>query len=77
MYIWVVLATFLALLYSFNLSIRGDERRLAIEPLAEAEVSRFAIHHRMGQQYINVHSPKTTAILMGWTEKKLLMTKVF
>lgn len=59
MYIWVVLATFMALLYAFNLSIRGDERRMAIEPLAEAEVARFAIHHRMGQQYIREHTPKT------------------
>ena len=52
MYIWVVLATFLAMLYSFNLSVRGDERRLIVEPLAEAEISRFALHHRLGQEYV-------------------------
>lgn len=75
MYIWVVLATFLALLYSFNLSIRGDERRLAIEPLAEAEVSRFAIHHRMGQQYINVHSPKNNSNPYGVDGEKITYDK--
>ena len=59
MYLWVVLITFIAMLYSYNLSIRGDERRLAIEPLAEAEVSRFAMHHRMGQQYVKERTPKS------------------
>ena len=75
MYIWVVLATFLALLYSFNLSIRGDERRLAIEPLAEAEVSRFAIHHRMGQQYIREHSPKNDSNPAGVDGEKITYDK--
>lgn len=65
MYIWVVLVTFMTLLYAFNLSVRGDERRLAVEPLAEAEVSRFAIHHRMGQQYIREHSPKSDSNPVG------------
>ncbi len=60
MYLWVVLITFIAMLYSYNLSVRGDERRLAIEPLAEAEVSRFAMHHRMGQQYVKERTPKST-----------------
>ena len=59
MYIWVVLITFIAMLYSYNLSVRGDERKISIEPLAEAEVSRFAVHHRMGQQYIKERTPKT------------------
>lgn len=59
MYIWVVLATFMALLYSFNLAIRGDERKIQIEPLAEAEVSKFIIRHRMGQNYVRDRTPKT------------------
>ena len=58
MYLWVVLITFIAMLYSYNLSVRGDERQLSIEPMAEAEVSRFAVHHRMGQQYVKERSPK-------------------
>ena len=75
MYIWVVLVTFMTLLYAFNLSIRGDERRLAIEPLAEAEVSRFAIHHRMGQQYIREHSPKSDSNPVGVEGDKITYDK--
>ena len=59
MYLWVVLITFIAMLYSYNLSVRGDERKLSVEPLAEAEVAHFAVHHRMGQQYIKERTPKT------------------
>ena len=42
MYLWVVLITFIAMLYSYNLSVRGDERQLSIEPMAEAEVIRMS-----------------------------------
>lgn len=58
MYIWVVLATFLAILYSYNLALRGDERKIQVEPLAQAAVSKFVIQHRMGQQYVRDRTPK-------------------
>ena len=41
MYIWMILATFMVLLYSFNLSVRNDMREIKIEPQAEVVVSQL------------------------------------
>ena len=76
MYLWVLLITFLSLLYSYNLSVRGDERKIEIEPLAEAAISSFAIHHRMGQQYIREKSPKSTTNPWGTDEEFIFIPSV-
>lgn len=52
MYIWVVLATFLAMLASYTLSIRSDIRTVTVEPLAEAEIGKLVTKHRAAQAYI-------------------------
>ena len=75
MYLWVLLITFLSLLYSYNLSVRGDERKIEIEPLAEAAISSFAMHHRMGQQYIKERSPKSITNPLGTDEEFISYTK--
>ena len=43
MYIWVLLATFIAILYSFNLPTRSDMREIYVEPQAEAIVSKMLL----------------------------------
>ena len=57
MYIWVVLATFMVLLYSFNLSVRNDMRALKIEPQAEVAVSKVIIQHQAAWNYIRYRTP--------------------
>lgn len=57
MYIWVILATFMVLLYSFNLSVRNDMRALKIEPQAEVVVSRLVIQHRAARDFIRQRTP--------------------
>ena len=52
MYIWVVLATFIAILYGFNLSVRSDMRQIYVEPQAEAAVSKIVIQHKAAVKYI-------------------------
>jgi len=75
MYLWVLLITFISLLYSYNLSVRGDERKIGVEPLAEAAISSFALHHRMGQQYIKERSPKTIDNPYGTNGETISYTK--
>lgn len=75
MYLWVLLITFISLLYSYNLSVRGDERKIGVEPLAEAAISSFAMHHRMGQQYIKERSPRTIDNPYGVNSETINYTK--
>ena len=53
MYIWVVLATFIAILYGFNLSVRSDMRQIYVEPQAEAAVSKIVLQHRAAEKFFN------------------------
>ncbi len=57
MYIWVVLATFIAIIYSFNLSPRSDMRELQIEPVAEAVISKLVIKQQAAGRFIADHTP--------------------
>ncbi len=59
MYIWVVLATFLAAIASYALAPRSDYRELMIEPLAEAHIARIAKRHQFAKTYIRVRQPFT------------------
>ena len=60
MYIWVVLATFLAMLASYTLSMRADIRKVAVEPMAEAEIAKLVSKHRAAGRYIYYNSPPNT-----------------
>ena len=57
MYIWVILATFLAALYAFNLSYRSDLRSVEIEPIAQALISKLIIKQKAAAQYIDANTP--------------------
>lgn len=59
MYIWVVLATFITILYSFNLATRSDMRAIYVEPQAEAVVAKLVVQHKGAQKYIEDRSPPT------------------
>lgn len=51
MYIWVVLATFLAILASYTLSPREDIRKLTVEPLAEVYIAKLITQHNAALAY--------------------------
>ncbi len=57
MYIWVILATLILALYSFNLSYRSDIRKIEIEPLARSIISKILIKQQAGALYIKAHTP--------------------
>lgn len=52
MYIWVLLATFLAVLASYTLSVRPDMRELSVTRVAEASLSRMIVQHEAGITYV-------------------------
>ena len=57
MYIWVILATFITILYSFNLAVRPDMRQIYVEPQAEAVVTKLVVQHRGAMKYIKYNTP--------------------
>lgn len=57
MYIWVILATFLAMLYSYNLSHRADVRELEIEPVAKALISKLVVKQQSAGRYMRGNTP--------------------
>ncbi len=61
MYVWVVLATFLAMLASYSLSVRSDMREITVEPVAEAVLGKMIIQHEAAYQYVKYKKyPYTT-----------------
>ncbi|MBQ2810938.1 MAG: hypothetical protein IJF12_02090 [Alphaproteobacteria bacterium] len=53
MYLWVVMATFIAILYSFNLPIRADLDRVHAETKASVVVTKFFAQHNAVKDYFN------------------------
>lgn len=60
MYLWVVLATFITLLYSYNLSVRADLDRVHAETKASIVVAKFRAQHNAVKEYLNSQSPDKT-----------------
>ena len=52
MYIWVILATFLAILASYTLSVRPDMRELSVTRIAEAALGRIIVQHEAAITHI-------------------------
>lgn len=72
MYIWVVLATFIAILYAFNLSVRPDMREIYVEPQAEAVVTKAIIQHRGAMRFVRDKMPPNNGMAnITYTEGKL------
>lgn len=57
MYVWVLLATFMAMLYGFNLSTREDMETIYVEPQAESVVTKIVAQHKAAQKYMRDHQP--------------------
>lgn len=57
MYIWVILATFIVAIYSFNLSHRPDMKELYIMPQAEAIIGKMVSQHKAARKFLQDHTP--------------------
>lgn len=60
MYLWVVLATFISVLLSYNLSVRPDMDRAFAEAKASVVVAKFKALHNGVKDYLNSQSPEKT-----------------
>lgn len=57
MYIWVLLATFMVAIYSFNLSHRADMKDLVVEPQIEPSISRMMVMHGAAEKFLDDNGP--------------------
>ena len=55
MYIWMVIAAFISMLYSFTLSYRADMRTVAVAPRAESTIDKIVLQHRALEKYADDH----------------------
>ncbi|MBP5616085.1 MAG: hypothetical protein J6X42_06040 [Alphaproteobacteria bacterium] len=53
MYLWVVLATFIVAILSYNLSVRPDMDRTYMETKAKTAIARFRLQHSAFYSYID------------------------
>lgn len=51
MYIWVLLATFITVLFSFNLSVRPDMKELYVDSQAATVASKLYVQHKAAEEY--------------------------
>ena len=74
MYLWVILATFLAVLASYTLSIRPDMRAVTIEPVAEASLGKFLAQHQAALKYVKYQKPPYTPGFQSGDKKSVNYT---
>ena len=60
MYLWVVLATFITVLLSYNLSVRPDMDRAFAETKASVVIAKFRALHNGVKDYLNSQAPEKT-----------------
>lgn len=63
MYLWMILATFMAILASFGLSYRADMREITISPKAETVVARIVQKQKAAIKYVYDNSPPEKGML--------------
>lgn len=59
MYTWMLLATFIVMIYAFNLSTREDMAELYTVPQAESVLAKIVAQHKAAQKYLRDHQPPT------------------
>ncbi len=70
MYLWIVLATFIVLLYSFNIGVRADLDRVFAETKAQVVLTKFLAQHNAVKEYLNEQSPDKLGARGQYTESE-------
>ncbi len=60
MYLWVIIATFITILYSYNISVRADLDRVHAETKAGVAVTKFFAQHNAVKDYFNSKATSKT-----------------
>lgn len=71
MYLWVVIATFIAALFALNVSIRSDIKQLYVEPQAQTVVTKLYVQHRAAMNYISKRNRNSSAVGMSYRPGEL------
>ena len=71
MYLWVIIATFVAALFALNVSIRSDIKELYVEPQAQTVVTKLYVQHRAAMNYLSKRDRNATTGTMGYTQGEL------
>ncbi len=74
MYLWVVIATFITILYSYNLSVRPDMERVFAETKAGTMITKFIVQHNSVKQYIKTPTPEGHTSVSYYPGTKLQLT---
>lgn len=68
MYLWVILATFITLLYSYNLSVRPDMDRVHAETKARVVIDKFMAQHNAFKDYLtSLETSKTSQLTVPYS----------
>lgn len=62
MYLWIVIATFVTLLYSYNLGVRADYDRALAETKAQVVLTKFLAQHNAVKEYLNEQATEKTGM---------------
>jgi hypothetical protein len=62
MYLWVILATFLTMLYSFNLSVRADMDRVHAETKASVTIAKLRMQQNALKDALAAQDPHRTGL---------------
>ena len=71
MYLWVIIATFIAALFAMNVSIRSDIKELYVEPQAQTVVTKLYVQHRAAMNYISKRDRNSTVTGLSYKPGEL------
>ena len=76
MYLWVIIATFIASLFALNISLRSDIKELYVVPQAQTVVTKLYVQHRAAMNYISSRNRNATAPGLGYAPGELTAEKL-
>ena len=71
MYLWLIIATFIAALFAMNTSIRSDIKELYVEPQAQTVVTKLYVQHRAAMNYISKRDRNSTVTGLSYQPGEL------
>lgn len=71
MYLWLIIATFIAALFAMNTSIRSDIKELYVEPQAQTVVTKLYVQHRAAMNYISKRDRNSTVTGLSYKPGEL------
>ena len=71
MYLWVIIATFIAALFAMSTSLRPDIKELYVEPQAQTVVTKLYVQHRAAMNYLSSRNRNDTSSGMGYRQGEL------